>query len=141
MQVAEDRGGMKRDFRVTNGDRHSGGTASGAKTERGDPDPDPPAEGGPVPLMKTPARGADDTRGRDVQRAVSQADRLALSADTCRLHGREISGDVERVYLYEAAKVAYCSTHKIASTYWTRIFRWLYNDLSLIHISEPTRRS
>lgn len=88
-------------------------------------------------MVKTPVRGVDDTRVRDVQRTVSQADRLALSADTCRLHGREISGAVERVYVYEAAMVAYCSTHKVASTYWTRIFRWLYNDTRVGHVSSP----
>lgn len=94
--------------------------------------------------MKTPVRNVANNTLRfhanppvSDKRTLLQADRLALVEETCRLHASEIAGDVERVYVYEAGKVAYCSTHKIASTFWTRLFRWLYNDTRVGHVSSP----
>lgn len=67
---------------------------------------------------------------------MEQSDkRLDLASSVCRVS--QIAGSVDKVYVYEAQKVAYCSVHKIASTYWIRIFRWLYNDTSSGHVSSP----
>ncbi|KAK7476576.1 hypothetical protein BaRGS_00032194 [Batillaria attramentaria] len=67
-----------------------------------------------------------------------QSSRLQLVRDTChRYETSGIPGLVQKVYVYEAEKVAYCSTHKIASTYWLRVFRWLYNDTSRGHVNSP----
>ncbi|KAK7109597.1 carbohydrate sulfotransferase 9-like isoform X2 [Littorina saxatilis] len=68
---------------------------------------------------------------------VKKIERLKLVSDTCRLHSREIAGAVEQVYVYKAKRVAYCSTHKIASTFWIRVYRWLYNDTRTGHVRSP----
>ncbi|XP_076461614.1 uncharacterized protein LOC143294079 [Babylonia areolata] len=65
------------------------------------------------------------------------AARLLQVSRVCRDNGSQILGKVSKVYVYEARKVAYCSTHKVASTFWVRVFRWLYNDTRHGHVASP----
>ncbi|XP_067648895.1 uncharacterized protein [Haliotis asinina] len=47
----------------------------------------------------------------------------------------DIIGSVDRVIQYH--NISYCVTHKVASTYWVRIFRYLFNDTHTGHVKSP----
>ncbi|KAL8606085.1 hypothetical protein ACOMHN_044421 [Nucella lapillus] len=63
--------------------------------------------------------------------------RVDLAMGVCGSNGSQIVGNAEKVYVYEAQKVAYCLTHKIASTFWLRVYRWLYNDTRSSRLESP----
>ncbi|XP_071102230.1 carbohydrate sulfotransferase 9-like [Haliotis cracherodii] len=47
----------------------------------------------------------------------------------------DVIGSVDRIIQYD--NISYCITHKVASTYWVRIFRYLYNDTATGHVKSP----
>ncbi|GFS04793.1 carbohydrate sulfotransferase [Elysia marginata] len=52
--------------------------------------------------------------------------RLKRINDVCKRY--RIDGKVRKLYTFSPRNVSYCSNHKVASTYWIQVFRFLHND-------------
>ncbi|ESO83295.1 hypothetical protein LOTGIDRAFT_169519 [Lottia gigantea] len=52
-----------------------------------------------------------------------------------------VEGKVERVIVNPQKTVSYCISHKVASTHWLRVFRYLWNDTSTGSVSSPSKIS
>ncbi|GFN91008.1 carbohydrate sulfotransferase [Plakobranchus ocellatus] len=55
-----------------------------------------------------------------------QRERLKRIENVCMNH--QIKGEISWLFAYTPQKVSYCANHKVASTYWIQVFRFLHKE-------------